>query len=364
MGATESTPAPKAEPLVDKEKKPTEATPLVAGDEDLSPEEAAKKRLYTTLSIVFMISVAVTKTQLTAFLFSSSSYPTAYSLYSCIVTCVMIIPFFVFNPAKYWRLPTKQMLSGEMSMIILFTTLDLGMTNVALSQIPTALQACIAATNPFWTVWIESLVYKRMAHWLVYVIVSCITCGAVFVSLGAVDRATVVGVSAAIIGVLCSANKTIFVHKAFKVYQKDLGPLALLFWIDTFMVPIFFVWLGIAYAAGNHEIVDMSEETFTSTSVFWQMTGTAALGGVRALSQYILLVFISATSMSVTNVFTQVLNILVAIPIQHTTVTPFLGAGVSIVCTFAPSYAFIKMNKGVLKSVDDALPCCSTAKSS
>ena len=35
-------------------------------------------------------------------------------------------------------------------------------------------------------------------------------------------------------------------------------------------------------------------------------TGTAMLGGVRALTQYVVLIFVSATSMSTANTFTQV----------------------------------------------------------
>ena len=52
------------------------------------------------------------KTQLTAYLFSSGPYPTAYSLWSCVVTCVLLLPFF-FVPCCFpqqfpqqWGYPT------------------------------------------------------------------------------------------------------------------------------------------------------------------------------------------------------------------------------------------------------------------
>ena len=149
-------------------------------------------------SLFALVSIAVLKTQLTAYLFSSGPYPTAYSLWSCVMTCVLLLPFLV-GPCimpkgltigernipfpqtwGYPRLDNKPMSAlllnltsphlaalaasppllshtlhlsplslavRNLALIVSFTALDLGFTNIALSQISTSIQQCIAATN-------------------------------------------------------------------------------------------------------------------------------------------------------------------------------------------------------------------------
>ena len=85
--------------------------------------------------------------------------------------------------------------------------------------------------------------------------------------------------------------------------------------------------------------------------------GTAALGGVRALTQYVVLVFVSATSMSTANIFTQILNIGFSLVLQsdEITVTAALITGIITVILASGMYAFIKSYKPFLQSVDDLL---------
>jgi drug/metabolite transporter (DMT)-like permease len=305
------------------------------------------------VAVVLLVVIAVAKTQLTAFLFSSASYPTAYSLYSTVVTCVMLVPVFVIKPST-WAMPTPAMLTNFLT-VVAFTAGDLGLTNVALDAIATAVQGSIAATNPFWCIIIESVLYKKFQHWLVYIVVTLVAVGAVFVSLGT-GTVTVIGIAAAVIAVLCSASKYVFAHKGFKESQGKLGAMAMLFWVDLFLIPIFLVWLGIAALAGNNELVEMIE-VMGDWKVFVQMTLTAGLGGVRALSQYFVLVFMTATSMSVANIFTQIFNILISIPIQHTAVTAYSIVGIVLVCIASPTYMYFKIDKEALPAVDKALGC-------
>ena len=89
-----------------------------------------------------------------------------------------------------------------------------------------------------------------------------------------------------------------------------------------------------------------------SSGDFWLMTGTAGLGGIRALTQYVVLLFVTATSMSTANIFTQILNIVISIPIQHTVVTAPLGAGIGLVVVFSALYTFLKNSKAALPWVD------------
>jgi len=357
MGAQAS--SPPSEPLVAKPTeplvaKPTEVSPLKGAEAAASDEKTPIEKLQTSASIVSLVGIAVIKTQLTAFLFSSSNYPTAYSLWSCIVTCVLLVPIFIIVPSQF-GVPSRGM-APVLGLIVVFTSLDLGFTNIALAQLSTALQQCIAATNPFWTLIGESLLYRRLQHLLVYGAVSMVVVGAVFVSLGSVSKMSTYGVVAAVVAVLSSSSKYIFTHNAFKKFKGELGALALLFWVDLLMVPIYLVW---TLATG--ELQDFFKATTDSASVFWQMTGTAALGGVRALTQYVVLAFVSATSMSTANVFTQILNIVISIPLQHTEITDYLVAGIVIVIVFSGLYTAIKAHKPFLPWFDQTV-CGKPAK--
>jgi len=325
--------------------KSSEGTPLVASaDPD---EKTYSEKLQTAGSLVMLVAIAVVKTQLTAFLFKSSAYPTAYSLYSCIVTDVLLVPIFIIKPSQF-AVPSMAM-APTLGLIILFTSVDLGGTNIALANISTALQQCIAATNPFWAIIIESMLYQRTQHVLVYGSVVTLVGGAILTSLGAVTKLSTYGVVAAVVAVVASASKYVFTHSAFKKFQGQLGALALLFWVDLLMIPIYVVW-----TLANGELQAMLP-VLTDLATFWQMTGTAALGGVRAHTQYVVLIFVSATSMSSANIFTQILNIVISIPLQHTATTPALVGGIAVVVGASVFYTFLKTNKSFLAAFDEAL---------
>jgi len=353
-------------PDVEKGGRAVEGTPLVkddGGGSSAASKSEERNKMATMMSLVALVGIAVLKTQLTAFLFHSSNYPTAYSLWSCVVTCVMLVPFFLVSERrvppqmvsmvgqthfpKMWSVPTRPM-AWTLSLIVFFTAFDLGFTNIALANLSTALQQCIASTNPFWTIMIESFVHGRWQHTLVYIAVMGLVVGAALASLGSVERMSVFGICAACAAVLCSASKYVFTHKAFGAFKGDMGALALLFWVDLFMVPIYLVW-----TVANGELIDMFSVAFTDVATANAFTFTAALGGVRALTQYVVLVFVTATSMSTANIFTQILNILISIPLQGTTVTPYLGAGIALVITCSASYTYLKTNKNALSNFDE-----------
>ena len=218
--------------------KASENTPLTGG---AATEEDEKKQLYTTLSIAGLITVNVIKVQLTAHLFESQNYPTAYSFWSAICTIALLIPVFIFKPSQF-GMPTKEMMP-ILTAVVLFTTFDMAFQNMALANASTALVMCIMATNPFWTVIIETLLYCKPAHAVVYATVCLLVVGAVLVSLGSpITRHGLFGIVCACMGVLCSASKAVFTHDTFKKYKKVLSPMALLFWIDVCMLPIYIAW--------------------------------------------------------------------------------------------------------------------------
>merc|ERR1719331_1608292 len=169
-------------------------------------EESFGYRLKVLVSLVLLVGIAVLKTQLTAILFSSGSFPTAYSLWSCIVTCLMLVICFLagllpFIPQTwgYPRLNNGKMLLN-LFFIVLFTALDLAFTNIALSEISAAIQQCIASTNPFWTLLIETALYMRWQHYTIYLIVIVMVVGAALAAVSDFDSSDAWGITAACIG--------------------------------------------------------------------------------------------------------------------------------------------------------------------
>lgn len=342
MGASTSTEtgAPAATEATKKE-----SDPLVGGAAEVDKNE----QMYTIMSVCGLISVNVVKVQLTAHLFESQNYPTAYSFWSAICTILLLLPVFLVKPNE-WGVPKYEMLP-ILTAVVLFTTFDMAFQNIALSKTATALVMCIMATNPFWTVSIETALYCARQHILVYITVCCLVVGAVFVALGTpITRFSMFGTICACLAVLCSASKAVFTHSAFKKYKKVLGPMALLFWVDIMMLPIYIVWTLL-----DGELVIMYKDVIHDAEKFWMLTMTASLGGVRALMGFYVLSFISATSTAVVNIFTQDLNILISIPIQHIKVGAKLAGGVTISMTSSAFYTFIKTYKPFLKSID---ACC------
>ena len=139
-------------PTVNATQIPAEGTPLVGREANTrKSSRSISDRSLTVAAVMLLIIVGVCKVQLTAYLFSLAKYPTAYSFYTCIVSTVLLVPVFILVPST-WGVPTKEMFLGPhyaLTLIVLFTTFDLGFTNIALANISAALQQCIAATAPF-----------------------------------------------------------------------------------------------------------------------------------------------------------------------------------------------------------------------
>ena len=102
------------------------------------------------------------------------------------------------------------------------------------------------------------------------------------------------------------------------------------------MIPIFIPWVW-----ANGEIIMVFEADMNATEWF-RFTGTAALGGVRALAQFFVLSYTTATTMSVANTFALVLNILISLMWQPTAITPLLVGGICMVILTSAFYAYLK----------------------
>jgi drug/metabolite transporter (DMT)-like permease len=348
------------EPLVSEKKD--ENTPLVNASAD---DGSGKEWIGTLIAVNGLIAVNVIKVQLTADMFKTfADVAQAYSLYSALCTVLLLVPIFLLKPSE-WGRPTREMMPILIA-VVTFTTLDMGFQNSALaSGTSVALVMCIMATNPFWTVVFETLMYRKCQHWLAYFLVCCLVVGAVLVSLGSpVSDATGSGIIFASIAVLCSASKAVFTHSAFKKYKKIMGPCALLFWVDIIMIPMYIVWIFIYDWAG----IDSQNQFATTVNIirergaqsFGTFTFVACLGGVRALLGFYVLSYITATSTAVVNIFTQDLNILISIPIQHIPVNAQLAAGVVTSMSASGLYTLVKTWKPCLSNVDSC--CCLAPK--
>lgn len=320
-----------------------ESTPLVKKtEEDEESSDGGKAHnLKVAAALATLVVIVVLKVQMTSLLFSTAKYPTAYSLHSCIVTCALLVPIFLAYPSK-WAVPTLDMFTGPsyaLTLIIVFLTLDMGFTNIAISELNLALQQCIAATVPFWTVIIESLKNNKWQHLIIYLTVSGVVVGTILTVAGQMEPPSPWGLFAAVAAVLSSASKSVFTHAAFKQFKAKLPSLAMLFWLDVLMSPIFLIW-----ALSNGELVALFKSGM-SASAWFQFTLTAALGGVRALAGFFLLILTSATSMSIGNVVTQQLNIIIASIWQNAGTNPVLIVGLILTMGFAAFYVYLKNDK-------------------
>lgn len=295
----------------------------------VAEEKAEVTPLKVYSSMVALVSVAVFKTQITALLFSSSNYPTAFSLMSCVVTCIMLMPVFAVFPSQ-WQVANFSIIFPDLLIVVAFTALDLGFANIALAELSTALYQIIAACNPAMTAFIETIYMRKVQHWAVYVTVLGLVLGAAFATMGStgIDRYSTYGLIAALIQVTTSASKYVFAHGILKKHKGALSSLSLLFWLDFFMIPIFIPWTML-----NGEFAALLVVETHSGAEWMNMIFTSGVGGVRALSQFIVLTYVSATSMSAANIFTQILNILISLPIQHTPLTQNLVIGILFTLT-------------------------------
>lgn len=105
---------------------------------------------------------------------------------------------------------------------------------------------------------------------------------------------------------------------AFVQHKDSLHSVPFLLWMQIGLVPTFAV---VAAAAGEFE--EFFDYTMASGNHFWRVTGTASLGGVRALSGFIALSHISATSAAVLEGGANGVNALIAIPLRHLDVRAF-----------------------------------------
>lgn len=322
-----------------------EKTPLLEGEKkDPNAAEEAKPagwmQYAAPAAIGFYIFIAVLKTMLTKALFSGGAdYPVGFSAVSAIATCAVVAPVFMIK-AGTWAVPSREILPG-FCLVCLLVALDLAFTNIAVSLLAVAIQQCIIATNPAFTVAIESIVRTKIYHPAIYATITVLCVGPILAQVGAdVGSAPLLGVVVQLIGVSMSACKYVFAHAVMQSCKKELGTFAFLFWIDTLILVILVPW-----ALFNGELVKLMQSP--STAVDWiNLLLTAVLGGVRFFSQLLVLRVSTATTLSCANIAFQAINIYLSLALfGKPELTPWLVMGSLVTLSSAGVYTYFKISK-------------------
>merc|ERR1712070_616592 len=251
---------------------------------------------------------------------------------SAIATCLVLVPVFIFKPNE-WAIPKKEYIGGFL-VACGCVAMDLALTNIAMSLLMLAVQQCIVALNPAFTVTIESIFNKKLFHPAIYLTVLILCTGPVIMSTGGPKKDgdedesnndQLVGIICQLFGVAFSASKAVFMHGILGAVKKDLGTFGVLFWIDIFILFILVPW---AFIDGSMiGLFQSVEDAGDAINLFF----TAVLGGIRFFSQLIVLKVTTPTSLSCANVAFQAVNIYLSIPVFHTEITAGIVPGSLVV---------------------------------
>jgi len=282
---------------------------------------------------------------LTKSLLNDSSAPVAFSAMSCIVTCIMLVPLFLIKPSTWgvinWRANWK-----GFSLVTVLVTLDIALTNIAVSQLSVSIQQTLLALNPVATVIIESIYRKKLSHPVIYLTIMVLMVGPIITNLGVpADKVSMYGIFMQLLGVLNSATKYVFAHEVMRACKKDAGTFAFLFWLDAATLIILVPWALI-----NGDVGRMFQEITTPLEVF-QLLVTSLLGGMRFFSQLLVLKVTTATNLSCSNIAFQAINIYLSLLLFHDiSVTPTLIAGTLLTLATSSVYTYWKISKVLTKA--------------
>jgi len=304
------------------------------------------------MAFTFLTFVAVTKTLLTKFVFTHVPTPVAFSVLSCVATILVIIPIFLYKPS-YFGWIKKEMLIGFVSCSGAIAV-DLGCTNVAISELSVAMQQTLKATSPAATVLLEVTFNRKCQHPMIFFLVGMLCVGSVLVKWGSSDYdATPYGMIMMTLAVVSGAFKYVMAHAMIRTFREELGVLAFTFWVEVFVAVVLTPW---AILNGEAELL-LFDDAVETTMDWWLLWFTGAYGGVRIVSQFALLVHTSATTLALSNVTIQALTTILGIFLFGTPVTSFLVAGVSVTLLATAGYTYVKVSKVLEpKELDKVVP--------
>lgn len=156
---------------------------------------------------------------LTKYVFTHVDTPVAFSVLSCIATIMVMIPIFLIKPSLFGWIK-RDMLIGFFGCSAAIAV-DLGCTNVAISELSVAMQQTIKATSPAATVLLEVAFARKCHHPVIFLLIAMLCSGSVLVKFGSSDYdATAYGLIMMVVAVISGAFKYVMAHKMVNEFRK------------------------------------------------------------------------------------------------------------------------------------------------
>lgn len=246
--------------------------------------------------------------------------PITFSFFSSLVTSLLLLPFSlkavpraVLTDARFWG-------------VCVLVCVDLVFTNVSLSLIDLSLQQCIKALLPVITVIVHACRGNECPRLVTRVRLFGLSLGAMLLS--GHTEGKLWGIMAMVVAVTASAAKNVVAYDAMKSFKCEANVVVFTFWMDLVLTVLI-----APFAIASGETVPMTSDQ-VPLFLF-----TAALGGVRVVSQFVFLSQTSATSAGVANVFVQIFTVALGVIVFAEPRTPLFGLGVSLSVVFALLHA-------------------------
>ena len=206
--------------------------------------EASPRPLAAYLSLMLLVSVAAIKTLLAKVVFERLPTPIAYSLLSAAITSsIAWLPALISNGG----LPCVRADDAHMLLLVaVATAVDLGMSNVAISMLPLALQQAIASAIPAATILLETVVFWRLKPLANYIAIAALCCGALLGHLGSLPHlereTTLLGEGAMLVAIFAAAAKYVFAKATIQEWKQRLGSFGVLLWMELLIVSLLLPW--------------------------------------------------------------------------------------------------------------------------
>ena len=277
---------------------------------ETQPDPSSRPRA-AWLSLLLLVSVALVKTILTKTIFDGLPTPVAYSLLSASVTWLLLLPPLCYTGSlrclrwdDAWRV----------ALVSVAVAIDLGMSNIAISLLPLALQQAIASAIPAATILLESLVLRRLKSVGSYAAIAMLCIGAVLMHLGSAPRRFQpdfgMGELAMGTAICAAAIKYVFAKAALSTWKAQYGSLGVLFWIEAMIAMQLLPWAILNGELAEAAVIIREREP----SAVLLLCAAAALGGFRFFCELLVLRYWSATSLSAANLIAHALIVVVSAP--------------------------------------------------
>lgn len=226
---------------------------------------------------------------------------------------------------------------GRLALLCLAAALALACTNIGLGALSLPLAQVVRATQPLVTLLVEGGLGGAMHTTGTYASLLLIVIGAELARSGSCAAdANVYGITFMALALVASAVKYVIMKDTVRSFKAALSPLGLLFWMEAGIGAILLPW-----ALLNGELRMLI--TTTPADKWPMLLASALLGGLRTLSQIVVLGHVSATTVSVTSSLAiPAITVILSFPLFGTTPTPRLVVGFVLSMVGTACYSIAK----------------------